>query len=59
MNESVTMLVLGFYIEFTWNEIMLGARGCYVTASVITKVLVLLSRSQVSYTESVPFNPKH
>lgn len=53
------MLVLGFCIEFTWNEIMFGARGCCVTASVITKVFVLLSRLQVKYTESVPFNPKH
>lgn len=57
MKESVTMFELGFYIEITWKDIIFGARGCCVTASVITKVFVLLSRLQVSYTESVPFNP--
>jgi hypothetical protein len=57
MNDSVTMLELGFYIETTWNYIIYGARGYCVTASVITMVLVLRSRLQVNFTESVPFNP--
>lgn len=51
------MFELGFYIEITWNDITFGARGYCVTASGITNVFVLLSRLQVSYTESVPFSP--